>query len=348
MVSSPTEEDLIVRRGLQMDCTLFWLLLSFLLSEGSSSSVLQNSHRSFSNSLRLTRSVRARAQQLLQRYKEEQFGDSHFEDRRLVLNTLPSITIKYRTWLQMEDTERLSSASRDLNTFWSHLESQRQKLEIEMEEGREGAADRMMQRRNKRGRPQLSLPQSMLGVQLDLRDLMRQVNSQLADMKVFNQDPTTDSVPTAAPTSAFSSPTHPTPTQSPLTSTEGPSSTVQTIPRASNPTSTVSASTSSPIASMSGPRSTLKHILASTPWDPAASTNEKQRRTVFGSTEAASSSEDVTQATTVTASSKAKFTTQVSGPSRWVSRLEGYVILRDLERYLTKLARDYTLLRAKY
>uniref|UniRef100_A0A3B1J7F2 Ciliary neurotrophic factor n=1 Tax=Astyanax mexicanus TaxID=7994 RepID=A0A3B1J7F2_ASTMX len=165
----------------------------------------------------------------------------HFEDRRLVLNTLPSITIKYRTWLQMEDTERLSSASRDLNTFWSHLESQRQKLEMEMEEGREGAADRTMQRRNKRGRPQLSLPQSMLGVQLDLRDLMRQVNSQVS-----------------------------------------------------------------------------------------------------------SSSEDVTQATTVTASSKAKFTTQVSGPSRWVSRLEGYVILRDLERYLTKLARDYTLLRAKY
>uniref|UniRef100_A0A3B1JZJ6 Ciliary neurotrophic factor n=1 Tax=Astyanax mexicanus TaxID=7994 RepID=A0A3B1JZJ6_ASTMX len=163
----------------------------------------------------------------------------HFEDRRLVLNTLPSITIKYRTWLQMEDTERLSSASRDLNTFWSHLESQRQKLEMEMEEGREGAADRTMQRRNKRGRPQLSLPQSMLGVQLDLRDLMRQVNSQF-----FTPD-----------------------------------------------------------------------TLAETP--PSLTRS-------------------------------AKFTTQVSGPSRWVSRLEGYVILRDLERYLTKLARDYTLLRAKY
>lgn len=36
-----------------------------------------------------------------------------------------------------------------------------------------------------------------------------------------------------------------------------------------------------------------------------------------------------------------------SAPSQWVSALEGYVILRDLERYLSKLVRDYTLLRAK-
>uniref|UniRef100_A0A3B1IUU0 Ciliary neurotrophic factor n=1 Tax=Astyanax mexicanus TaxID=7994 RepID=A0A3B1IUU0_ASTMX len=163
----------------------------------------------------------------------------HFEDRRLVLNTLPSITIKYRTWLQMEDTERLSSASRDLNTFWSHLESQRQKLEMEMEEGREGAADRTMQRRNKRGRPQLSLPQSMLGVQLDLRDLMRQVNSQVSQCRRFL-------VPPTRPPQSLLQPPAPLPA--------------------------------------------------------------------------------------------------LSGPSRWVSRLEGYVILRDLERYLTKLARDYTLL----
>lgn len=33
--------------------------------------------------------------------------------------------------------------------------------------------------------------------------------------------------------------------------------------------------------------------------------------------------------------------------SQWVSVLEGYVILRDLEHYLSRLARDYTLLRAK-
>lgn len=44
-------------------------------------------------------------------------------------------------------------------------------------------------------------------------------------------------------------------------------------------------------------------------------------------------------------------TAQQSAPkpptSQWVSVLEGYVILRDLERYLSRLVRDYTLLRTK-
>lgn len=31
----------------------------------------------------------------------------------------------------------------------------------------------------------------------------------------------------------------------------------------------------------------------------------------------------------------------------WDSRVEGYVILRDLDRYLTKLARDFLLLASK-
>lgn len=34
--------------------------------------------------------------------------------------------------------------------------------------------------------------------------------------------------------------------------------------------------------------------------------------------------------------------------SQWVTVLEGYVILRDLERYLSRLVRDYTLLRSKF
>ncbi|XP_072531593.1 uncharacterized protein [Salminus brasiliensis] len=316
----------------------FWESWSSLVSH-------QSAHHGFSNSLRLTRSVRARVQQLLQRYKEQQFGDSLFEDRRLVLNTLPSVTIKYQTWLQMEDSERLSSASRDLYTFWTHLESQRRKLEMEKEEGTESDGDNAIQRRNKRGRPLLTLPQSMLGIQLDLRDLMRQVSSQLAEMKVLKQDPATDYMPTASPTSAFSSPTHPTPTLNPFLTTDKHSSSAAMSSQTSNPTSTSTTSTSSPIASVPGPYSTLGRILTSTPWDMAA-TNEGQ--TSFASTEAASSSEEVTQVATVAATSKAKPTAQVSGPSRWVSRLEGYVILRDLERYLSRLARDYTLLRAKY
>lgn len=37
-----------------------------------------------------------------------------------------------------------------------------------------------------------------------------------------------------------------------------------------------------------------------------------------------------------------------SGTSRWVQHLKGYVILRDLERFLSRLARDYTILQAKH
>lgn len=40
--------------------------------------------------------------------------------------------------------------------------------------------------------------------------------------------------------------------------------------------------------------------------------------------------------------------TTTAGMSRWVLQLNGYVILRDLERYLSRLARDYTVLQTKY
>uniref|UniRef100_A0A4W4EXR4 Ciliary neurotrophic factor n=1 Tax=Electrophorus electricus TaxID=8005 RepID=A0A4W4EXR4_ELEEL len=205
-----------------------------VVCEGCCAPVAQAS-LSFPNSLRLTRTLRARVQQLLQSYKEQQFGDRNFEDRRLILNTLPSVTINYRSWLQIQDMQRLYIASHNLRTFWEHLEAQRQKLELEGEEGREHQS----QRRNKRARPQLSLAQSILIVQLDLRDLLKQVS--------------------------FQSP-NPSPTSSPTSHSRSAS--------------------------------------------PASSSS--------------------------------------SGSSRWVSRLEGYVILRDLELYLGRLARDYTLLSAKH
>ncbi|XP_041097087.1 cardiotrophin-2-like [Polyodon spathula] len=34
--------------------------------------------------------------------------------------------------------------------------------------------------------------------------------------------------------------------------------------------------------------------------------------------------------------------------NEWLSKLQGYIILRDLERYLGKVVRDFTLLRTKY
>ncbi|KAL7838706.1 hypothetical protein AOLI_G00271100 [Acnodon oligacanthus] len=290
-----------------------WIFLSALLYE--SCSLPLSRQGAFSNSLRLTRTVRGRVQQLLLRYKEQQFGDSRFEDRRIALKTLPSVTINYQTWLHMEDSERLSIASRDLLNFWTHLESQCQKLELDKQYERESEAERATQKRNKRGRPQLSLTQSMRAIQLDLRDLMRQVNFQLAN--ILKEDPTTDY--TSTPTTMVSSPAH----------SEEPSEPAATSSEASKATS------SSPTPSMSGSRSTLGLIRTSTPWNAEAA---KGRQTVSAST-----------STTTAASRKEqpKLTAQVSQPTRWVSRLEGYVILRDLERYLSRLARDYTLLRAK-
>ncbi len=40
--------------------------------------------------------------------------------------------------------------------------------------------------------------------------------------------------------------------------------------------------------------------------------------------------------------------TTTAEASRWIQHLRGYVILRDLERYLSRLARDYAVLRAKF
>lgn len=38
---------------------------------------------------------------------------------------------------------------------------------------------------------------------------------------------------------------------------------------------------------------------------------------------------------------------ETSSKTVWDSRVEGYIILRDLELYLTKLARDFLLLASK-
>ncbi|XP_017569335.1 uncharacterized protein LOC108437023 [Pygocentrus nattereri] len=311
----------------QMSCcrSAFLIFLSALLYESCSFPLRRQGAGNFANSLRLTRNIRSRVQQLLLRYKEQQFGDSRFEDKKIALKTLPSVTINFQTWRHMEDSERLSIASRNLLTFWAHLESQCQKLELDMQNERESAAERAMQKRNKRGRPHLSLTQSMRAIQLDLRDLMRQVNFQLAN--ILKEDPTTDY--TSTPTTS-------------ATHSEEPSKPAATSSETSKATS------SSPIPSMSGSHSTLGLIRTSTPLNMEA---VKGRQTVPASTGEASSSGDVSQTSTTTAASRKeqpKLTAEVSQPTRWVSRLEGYVILRDLERYLSRLARDYTLLRAKY
>ncbi|XP_053086638.1 uncharacterized protein LOC113531477 [Pangasianodon hypophthalmus] len=273
-----------------------------------------SSPSSFSKSLSLTRAVRSRVQQLLLRYKEEQFGDTNFDDKRIVLKTLPTVTINYRTWLQMEDTERLYRASHDLQSFWTHLESQRQKLQ-----GNSGRSEgKEMKKRNRRGRPCQSLSQSILGIQLDLRDLMRQVNSQVCTHKIQPCYPfALSSQLLSINTLKKDDYTH-TP---PSTTTTSSSTSRPSVPSTSTSTSTVSPPGST--------LSALDLILSSTLRTTAVPSVTQPRK---GEPSPGTVQENTPKAVS----------------SQWMSVLEGYVILRDLERYLSRLVRDYTLLRAKY
>uniref|UniRef100_A0A672P6Z2 Uncharacterized LOC107548437 n=1 Tax=Sinocyclocheilus grahami TaxID=75366 RepID=A0A672P6Z2_SINGR len=221
------------RRCLSPLCILI-LILTCMVSTNSSSPLGHRGALSFSNSLRLTRTIRAGVQQLLSRYKQQLFGDELFEYRELMLSSLPAVTVSYQSWLHMQDTERLRLASHNLQTFWTHLEVLRQQLERE----RDATKERREQRRGKRGKPQPTLRQRFVSLQIDLRDLIKQVNSQVQVLSI-----------TASTKSPLLHPLH-------ATSSSGP------IPKT----------------------------------------------------------------------------------SRWIQHLRGYVILRDLERYLSRLARDYAVL----
>ncbi|KAJ3589449.1 hypothetical protein NHX12_010294 [Muraenolepis orangiensis] len=121
----------------------------------------------YKNSLLLTRMARTRVSQLLRTYKEQQLGDKHFEDRSLHLNDLPTLSTDLHSWLSLEDRERLSQASLSLHTYWSMLQWKRE--QILAEESHQGASQG--------GRLALSLPDSLLYVQLDLRDLITRLQT---------------------------------------------------------------------------------------------------------------------------------------------------------------------------
>ncbi|MEQ2159017.1 hypothetical protein GOODEAATRI_018152 [Goodea atripinnis] len=174
----------------------------------------------YNNSFSLTRSTRIRVQHLLKKYKEQQMGNIHFEDRSRHLRDLPLLSTDFNSWLQLSDWDRLHRAFTDIQTYWSMLERKRKQLEKEQNVQRMAT----------------SLLQSIKHIQLDLRDLMSQVSSQ---MKVVR--------------SSWVRPT------------------------------------------------------------PAAALQNPQR----------------------------------SSRTVWESRVEGYIILRDLDLYLTKLARDFLLLASK-
>ncbi|XP_075957508.1 uncharacterized protein LOC142959889 [Anarhichas minor] len=207
--------------------TLWWRALILLccvldcVESSSPSPVLQRN--TYNNSFRLTRSTRTRVQQLQKKYKEQQLGNKHFEDRSRQLKGLPLLSTDFYSWINLTEWERLHAAFWDIEAYWKTLEQKRKQLE---KQENEHMMNRVLGN---------TLPQSIRHIQLDLRDLMSQVSSQMSYMN-----------------SSWTKPT------------------------------------------------------SRTPLNP-----------------------------------------QTRSKTVWDSRVEGYVILRDLDLYLTKLARDFLLLASK-
>uniref|UniRef100_A0A672JKM6 Uncharacterized protein n=1 Tax=Salarias fasciatus TaxID=181472 RepID=A0A672JKM6_SALFA len=145
----------------------------------------------YNNSFRLTRSTRTRVQQLLSKYKEQQLGNKDFEDRSRQLSDLPSLSTDYSRWLNLTDLDRLHAAFRDMQAYWSKLEWKRKQLEKEENQQMGVQAART------------TLPQRIKHIQLDLRDLMNQVSTQLSHMRRSGTIPT--SVPPRSPSEPDSS-----------------------------------------------------------------------------------------------------------------------------------------------
>ncbi|TNN88656.1 hypothetical protein EYF80_000988 [Liparis tanakae] len=121
----------------------------------------------YNNSFRLARSTRTRVQQLQRKYKEQQLGDEHFEDRSRQLKDLPLLSTDFYSWLKLTEWDRLNAAFWDMQAYWKMLERKRRQLE---KEEKEQMVDRAVG---------TTLPQSIRHIQFDLRDLMSQVSSEV-------------------------------------------------------------------------------------------------------------------------------------------------------------------------
>ncbi|XP_056141427.1 LOW QUALITY PROTEIN: uncharacterized protein LOC130117249 [Lampris incognitus] len=148
---------------------LFFIVLSYVCLCCTSPPVPQGTK--YYNSFRLTRFTRTRVQQLLKRYKEQQLGDEHFEDRSLQMSSLPLLSIEFYSWLDLKDFDRLHAAYRDLHTYWNMLEQKKRQM-------RTNEIGQRVVGRHKTN-PGIILPASIEYIQHDLRDLMRQINIQV-------------------------------------------------------------------------------------------------------------------------------------------------------------------------
>ncbi|CAL8307888.1 unnamed protein product [Gadus morhua 'NCC'] len=132
----------------------------------------------YRNSLHLTRLARTRVSQLLRTFKQQQLGDAHFEDRSLHLNDLPTLSTDLHRWLSLEERERLSEASDSLQIYWGVLQGMREQI----------LAENHHPGTPQGGRTALSLPNSLHHVQLDLRDLMRRLQTLLESVSRSEED----------------------------------------------------------------------------------------------------------------------------------------------------------------
>ncbi|KAA8587113.1 hypothetical protein FQN60_000949 [Etheostoma spectabile] len=152
--------------------TVWWRDLVFLccvlncVESSSPSPVLQRNK--YNNSFHLTRSTRTRVQLLQRKYKEQQLGNKHFEDKSRQLKELPLLSTDFYSWLNLTDWERLHAAFWDMHVFWNMLECKRKQLEKEEKEHMVVRAFGT------------TLPRGIRHIQLDLRDLMSQVSSQVS------------------------------------------------------------------------------------------------------------------------------------------------------------------------
>ncbi|XP_072230806.1 uncharacterized protein [Leuresthes tenuis] len=159
--------------------TLFLLGCVLNCVESSAPSSLRNK---YNTSFRLAKSTRTRVQQLLRRYKVQQLGNMHFEDRSQQLRDLPFLSTDFNKWLQLSDWDRLHAAFWDVRAYWNMLEGKRKQLENEEKE-------QMVVRS-----APTTLPQSIKHVQLDLRDLMSKVSRQMSSMRESWIKPTPSTV----------------------------------------------------------------------------------------------------------------------------------------------------------
>ncbi|XP_030602163.1 uncharacterized protein LOC115791984, partial [Archocentrus centrarchus] len=145
-----------------------WCILNCMELSASSSNP---QYTKYKNCFRLTRSTRTRVQQLLRKYKELHLGNRHFEDRSRHLKDLPLISTEFNSWINLTDWERLHAAVRDMQAYWNMLEWKRRQLEKEEKDQKVVQVARA------------TLTKSIRHIQLDLRDLMSQVSSQMSSMR---------------------------------------------------------------------------------------------------------------------------------------------------------------------